>query len=84
MNIHARRQSCIVDLPKSRSIARANAYALDVAAGNSYFGGNITATGPVKTGGYTVSTLPAGTVGMRSYVTDQTYGLPFARRLLNW
>lgn len=26
---------------------------------------------PVKTGGYTVSTLPSGVVGMRAYVTDQ-------------
>ena len=38
-------------------------------AGTLY--GNVTATGTIKTAGYTVSTLPAGTVGMRAYVTDQ-------------
>lgn len=31
----------------------------------------LTASATVKTGGYTVATLPAGTVGMRAYVTDQ-------------
>ncbi|WP_081082906.1 glycosyl hydrolase family 28-related protein [Burkholderia cepacia] len=34
--------------------------------------GTVTATGPVKTAGYTVATLPAGTIGMRAYVTDAT------------
>lgn len=34
--------------------------------------GTVTATATVKTGGYTVATLPAGTVGMRAYVTDAT------------
>lgn len=33
-------------------------------------------TKPIKTGGYTVSTLPTGSVGMRSYVTDQTTACP--------
>lgn len=33
---------------------------------------------PVKTGGYTVATLPAGVVGMRAYVTDQTTACPAA------
>ena len=32
---------------------------------------NVTASGTVKTGGYTVATLPSGTVGMKAYVTDQ-------------
>ncbi len=31
----------------------------------------IEANGTIKTAGYTVSTLPAGSVGMRAYVTDQ-------------
>ena len=34
--------------------------------------GAISATTTIKTGGYTVATLPAGTVGMRAYVTDAT------------
>ena len=34
--------------------------------------GAISATTTIKTGGYTVATLPAGTVGMRTYVTDAT------------
>jgi hypothetical protein len=34
--------------------------------------------GTVKTQGYTVSTLPAGSVGMRAYVTDQTTTCPLA------
>lgn len=34
--------------------------------------GNLSVTGTIKTQGYTVSTLPAGTVGARSYVTDAT------------
>lgn len=33
--------------------------------------GAFNATTTVKTGGYTVATLPAGTVGMMAYVTDQ-------------
>lgn len=33
---------------------------------------NVVAIGFVKTGGYTVAGLPAGTVGARAYVTDQT------------
>jgi hypothetical protein len=32
--------------------------------------GAVRITGVVTTGGYTVATLPAGTVGMRAYVTD--------------
>lgn len=32
---------------------------------------NLTASGTIKTGGYTVATLPAGSAGMRAYVTDQ-------------
>jgi hypothetical protein len=32
----------------------------------------VTATATIKTGGYTVATLPAGTVGARAYVTDAT------------
>lgn len=32
--------------------------------------GNTTFAGVTKTAGYTVATLPAGTVGMRAYVTD--------------
>lgn len=32
--------------------------------------GNISASGTVKTGGYTVATLPAGVVGARTYVTN--------------
>ena len=35
-------------------------------------GAAISATSTIKTGGYTVATLPAGTVGMRAYVTDAT------------
>ncbi len=34
--------------------------------------GAIAGTTIIKTGGYTVATLPAGTVGMRAYVTDAT------------
>lgn len=33
--------------------------------------GALTTSSTIKTGGYTVGTLPAGTVGMRAYVTDQ-------------
>ena len=33
---------------------------------------SLTATGTLSTSGYTVATLPAGTVGMRAYVTDAT------------
>jgi trimeric autotransporter adhesin len=36
----------------------------------------VTAFGPIITKGYTVSTLPTGTVGMRAYVTDQTTSCP--------
>jgi hypothetical protein len=32
--------------------------------------GNVTAGGTIKTQGYTVATLPAGTLGMMAYVTD--------------
>ena len=32
--------------------------------------GNITATGTIRAGGYTVATLPSGSVGMRCYVSD--------------
>jgi hypothetical protein len=32
--------------------------------------GNVTAGGTIKTQGYTVATLPAGTIGMFAYVTD--------------
>lgn len=35
-----------------------------------------TIAGTLKTNGYTVSTLPAGAIGMRSYVTDQTTSCP--------
>jgi hypothetical protein len=31
---------------------------------------NITTTGTIRPGGYTVATLPAGTIGMKAYVTD--------------
>lgn len=34
--------------------------------------GNADVTGTIKTGGYTVATLPAGTTGERAYVTDAT------------
>lgn len=34
--------------------------------------GTLTGSSTIKTGGYTVATLPAGTVGMRAYVTDAT------------
>jgi hypothetical protein len=33
-------------------------------------GGSVAATTTLKSGGYTVATLPAGTSGMRAYVTD--------------
>ena len=33
--------------------------------------GPLVVTTTIKTGGYTVSGLPSGTVGMRAYVTDQ-------------
>jgi hypothetical protein len=43
----------------------------DGAGANVTFNGkSYTFATPVKTGGYTVATLPAGTVGMRAYVTD--------------
>jgi hypothetical protein len=32
--------------------------------------GNLRVSGKIKTGGYTVATLPAGVVGDRAYVTD--------------
>jgi hypothetical protein len=38
--------------------------------------GNMAALHTIKTGGYTVSTLPSGTIGMRAYVTDQTTSCP--------
>jgi hypothetical protein len=41
-----------------------NNYAIYVQGGNSYFGGT------VQLPGYTVSTLPAGKIGMIAYVTD--------------
>lgn len=34
--------------------------------------GAVAATTTIKSGGYTVATLPAGTIGMRAYVTDAT------------
>jgi len=34
--------------------------------------GAITSSGTIKTAGYTVATLPAGTIGMTAYVTDAT------------
>ena len=34
--------------------------------------GYVYVTAPIRTFGYTVATLPAGSVGMRAYVTDQT------------
>jgi len=34
--------------------------------------GNIKSSALIRTGGYTVATLPAGTVGDRAYVTDAT------------
>lgn len=34
--------------------------------------GNTKITGVINTNGYTVATLPAGTLGMRAYVTDAT------------
>jgi hypothetical protein len=40
--------------------------------------GALTSTATIKTGGYTVSTLPTGAVGMRAYVTDQTTACPAA------
>ncbi len=49
----------------------ANNRALWVQSGTSEFDGPIKATSTVTTGGYTVATLPAGTVGMRAYITDQ-------------
>lgn len=41
--------------------------------------GQVIASAPIRLKGYTVATLPAGTVGMRAYVTDAlapTYGQP--------
>jgi len=40
--------------------------------------GNEILAGTIKTGGYAVSALPSGAVGMRSYVTDQTTSCPSA------
>lgn len=39
-------------------------------------GTSLAVTSTIKTGGYIVSTLPSGTVGMRAYVTDQTTACP--------
>ena len=38
--------------------------------------GSLLVTATIKTGGYTVSGLPTGSVGMRAYVTDQTTACP--------
>ena len=38
--------------------------------GTGVFAANITASGTVKTGGYTFATLPTPTTGMRAYITD--------------
>jgi hypothetical protein len=43
----------------------------NVAIGTTTTAGKLNVAGTIKTLGYTVSTLPAGTVGMFSYVTDQ-------------
>jgi hypothetical protein len=40
--------------------------------------GNVAFTNPISTGGYTVSGLPTGIIGMRAYVTDQTTSCPLA------
>jgi hypothetical protein len=37
---------------------------------------NVQLSGGLITGGYTVSTLPTGTIGMRAYVTDQASACP--------
>lgn len=41
-------------------------------SGGATVTGAISATTTLKSGGYTVATLPAGTAGMRAYVTDAT------------
>ncbi|MCX5875316.1 MAG: hypothetical protein NT087_03260 [Deltaproteobacteria bacterium] len=46
--------------------------ALAGASGQDFAVNSLAATATVKTGGYTVATLPAGTAGMRAYVTDAT------------
>ena len=38
--------------------------------GEAYFARNLSVNGTVKTGGYTVATLPAGVTGARAYVTN--------------
>jgi hypothetical protein len=43
-----------------------------VAIGNVSYAGTLNVGGTIKTLGYTVSTLPTGTIGMRAYVTDAT------------
>lgn len=62
-----------------------NSYAVNVAADtgatNNFaarFVGPVVNTATITTGGYTVSTLPSGTIGMRAYVTDQTTACPAA------
>lgn len=44
--------------------------------GSLLVAGNTDVSGTVSTGGYTVAGLPAGAVGMRTYVTDQTGSCP--------
>jgi hypothetical protein len=40
--------------------------------GTSITTGTVTASATEQTGGYTVATLPSGTIGMKAYVTDAT------------
>lgn len=63
---------------RDTSISRASAGVAQIGTGTynalgSLALANLTASGTVRTGGYTVSTLPTvGTVGRRAYVTDAT------------
>lgn len=52
--------------------AVSGAKVLDISSTGLAVTGTVNATTTIKTGGYTVTTLPAGTVGMRAYVTDAT------------
>jgi len=59
----------IASVSTAREFMRAEV-AVSGAADVYFNGGSYTFATPVKTGGYTVATLPAGVVGQRAYVTD--------------
>jgi hypothetical protein len=54
------------------SIAAVGTIRIDNFSIKEVTGGDLRTLGTVRTGGYTVATLPTGAIGMRAYVTDAT------------